>query len=266
MGDSNPLQSLRAPITAVLSIFIVFAVTNLHEADADPNRANFKFYVFSIIFWALCISVAAWKSPQAQAASSMTFTLTAFLATRLQSEFALTAFTARQMQRESGLTPDIEYSDFGSIGPTLWTLSGIMCGAAFATAWTMSRNADRRPEEIDSIFHPQRVISSGAACITPFIMLIAPYSSHSFISTNTTNFAIMAFLSGFLLTALSVISPTAPLFLLIITLTWMHIANTSEHARDVSIEAISFPLIAIAATAGLFTMHSFKSPWSQKSR
>jgi len=45
----------------------------------------------------------------------------------------------------------------------------------------------------------------------------------------------------------------------------MHIANTSDHARDVSVEAISFPLIAIAATAGLFTMYNFKSPWPRKS-
>ena len=43
------------------------------------------------------------------------------------------------------------------------------------------------------------------------------------------------------------------------------LANTSEHARDVSVEAISFPLIAIAATTGLFTMYSYKSPWSRKS-
>ena len=259
MSDSNPLQSLRAPITAALSVFATFSIIDLIDANDDPNTGPLVVHVIPFIFWATCISIAAWKSPQALAASSITFTLTAFLATRMQSDFNPTVFIKEQtLLRYKGST-------FPSVGPTLWILSGIMCGATFATAWTMSRNADRRPEEIDSIFHPQRIISSGAACIIPFIMLIAPYSSHSFISTNTTNFAIMAFLSGFLLTALSVISPTAPLSLLIITLTWMHIANTSEHARDVSVEAISFPLIAIAATTGLFTMYSFKSPWSRKS-
>lgn len=265
MGDSNPLQSLRAPITAVLSIFIVFAVTNLHEADADPNRANFKFYVFSIIFWVLCISVAAWKSPQAQAASSMTFTLTAFLATRLQSEFALTAFTARQMQRESGLTPDIEYSDFGSIGPTLWTLSGIMCGAAFATAWTLSHHADRTPDEIDSIFHLDRIIGATLACIFPLMGMLTSSSYYSGAHTINAGTVILMFLSGFSLTALAVISPIGPVSFLIITMAWIHITHSSEQNRDVSIEVISFPLIAIAATAGLFTMYSFKSPWSRKS-
>ncbi|WP_150116243.1 hypothetical protein [Actinomyces oris] len=265
MGDSNPLQSLRAPITVVLSIFIVFAVTNLHEADADPNRTNFKFYVFSIIFWALCISVAAWKSPQAQAASSMTFTLTAFLATKLQSELALTAFEARRMQRESGFTPDIEYGDFGSIGPTLWTLSRIMCGATFATAWTLSHHADRTPDEIDSIFHLDRIIGATLACIFPLIGIIASSSYYSGAHTINAGTVILMFLSGFSLTALAVISPIGPAAFLAITLTWIHITHSSEQNRDVSVEVISFPLIAIAATVGLFTMYSLRNPWSRKS-
>ena len=265
MSDSNPLQSLRAPITAVLSILIVFAATNLHDAEADPNRTSLKFYVFSIIFWALCISVATWKSPQAQAASSITFTLTAFFATRLQSEFALTAFEARRIQRESGATPDIEYSDFGSIGPTLWTLSGIMCGATFATTWTLSHHTDRTPDEIDSIFHLDRIIGATLACIFPLIGLIASSSYHSDTHTINAGTVILMFLSGFSMTALAVISPIAPAAFLAITLAWIHITHSSEQNRDVSIEVISFPLIAIAATAGLFTMYNFKSPWSRKS-
>lgn len=265
MSDSNPLQSLRAPITAVLSIFIVFAVTNLHDADADPNRTNLKFYVFSIIFWALCITVAAWKSPQAQAASSITFTLTAFLATRLQSEFALTTFEARRLQRESGAAPNIEYSDFGSIGPTLWTLSGIMCGATFATAWTLSHHADRTPDEINSIFQPDRIIGATLACIFPLMGLIASSSYYSGTHTINAGTVILMFLSGFSLTALAVISPIAPAAFLAITLAWIHITHSSEQNRDVSIDVISFPLIAIAATVGLFTMYSLRNPWSRKS-
>ena len=265
MSDSNPLQSLRAPVTAALSIFIVFAITNVHDADADPNRTNLKFYVFSIIFWALCITVAAWKSPQAQATSSVTFTLTAFFATRLQSEFALTAFEARQMQRESGAAPNIEYSDFGSIGPTLWVLSGIMCGATFATAWTLSHHSDRTPDEIDSIFHLDRIVGATLACIFPLMGLIASSSYHSDTHTTNAGTVILMFLSGFSLTALAVISPIAPAAFLAITLAWIHVTHSWEQNRDVSIEVISFPLIAIAATAGLFTMYNFKSPWSRKS-
>lgn len=265
MSDSNPLQSLRAPITAALSIFVVFAITNIHNAGADPNKANLKFYVFSVVFWALCISIAAWKSPQAQAASSITFTLTAFFATRLQSEFALTSFVATRMQRESGVAPDIEYSDFGSIGPTLWTLSGIMCGATFATAWTLSHRADRTPDEIDSIFHLDRIIGATLACVFPLMGLIVSNSYHSGTHTINAGTVILTFLSGFSLTALAVISPIAPAAFLAITLAWIHITHTSEQNRDVSIETISFPLIAIAATVGLFTLYSFKSPWSRES-
>ena len=266
MSDINPLKSLRAPITAVLSIFVVFAISNLRDAGADSNRASLSFYVFSIIFWSLCIGVAAWKSPQAQAASSITFTLTAFVATQLQSESTLTAFVARRMQLESGAEPGIEHSDFTSTGPTLWALSGIMCGATFATAWTTSHHADRYPDEIDSIFQPDRIFAATAACIFPLLGLIASNGFQSDTPTINTGTIILTFLSGFSLTALTAISPIAPISFLGITLAWIHITNNAEHTRDVSMEVISFPVIATAATAGLFTMYNRKKPRSTKSK
>ena len=95
--------------------------------------------------------------------------------------------------------------------------------------------------------------------------LIASSSHHSGTHTINAGTVILMFLSGFSLTALAVISPIAPAAFLAITLAWIHITHGSEQNRDVSIEVISFPLIAIAATASLFTMYSFKSPWSRKS-
>ena len=259
MSDSNPLQSLRAPITAALSVFTIFSIIDLIDANDDPSTGPLAVHVISLIFWAICISIATWKSPQALAASSITFTLTAFLATRMQSDFDPTVFMKEQTL--------LRYKDstFPSIGPTLWILSGIMCGATFATAWTMSRNADRTPDEIDSIFRLDRIIGATLAGFFPLMGLIASNSYHSSTHTINAGTVILMFLSGFSLTALAVISPIAPTAFLAITLAWIHITHSSEHARDVSVEAISFPLIAIAATTGLFTMYSLKSPWSRKS-
>ena len=170
------------------------------------------------------------------------------------------------MQLESGAEPGIEHSGFTSTGPTLWALSGIMCGATFATAWTTSHHADRYPDEIDSIFQPDRIFAATAACIFPLLGLIASNGFQSDTPTINTGTIILTFLSGFSLTALTAISPIAPISFLGITLAWIHITNNAEHTRDVSMEVISFPVIATAATAGLFTMYNRKKPRSTKSK
>jgi membrane protein len=242
MSGIKAFQPLRAPITAVLSIFIVFAVADLHGVGPEYNSTDSSLSVFAIIFWALCIGAAAWNSPQAQAASCMVFTITAFMATQLQSG-----------EGDGN-------SDFTSTDPTLWALSGIMCGSTFATVLTSSRNSDRRPEEIDSIFQPDRAIISVLAPILPIMFLIAPSDSPSGLFTGNTGTALLMFLPGFFMAALAAISPVSSLSFLGITLTWIYVADSEESTWHSHIETVSLPLVAIAATAGLFTMYSYKKP------
>ena len=72
--------------------------------------------------------------------------------------------------------------------------------------------------------------------------------------------SVITFLCGFAMTAFAGISPFIPPIYLVITLVRYHTFNDAEAARSYLAGILPIPLLAISATAGLFTMYHYKKP------
>ena len=186
--------------------------------------------------------MATYNSPQAQGAASAAFTVTALI---------------------GKITP--ENSEYGQsalseISPFLWVLSGITCGSAVATCTTISRTSKHH----STLSLTDQFLGRIAVAILVSLLASAPLVStsrpHLWASPGQASMSVITFLCGFAMTAFAGISPFIPPIYLVITLVRYHTFNDAEAARSYLAGILPIPLLAISATAGLFTMYHYKKP------
>ena len=242
MNEIKPFQPLQVPATITISAFAVIALTEMRELDPDSASFDLSTVIASIIFWTISVGATSWNSPQAQGAASGIFTITALIGERMPGS------------REYG------QDDLAGIAPTLWVLSGVMCGSAVATCTTINRMSKLRSSLGIKDLNFDRISVATLSCL----LASAPLASSSYprlwVSSGQLGAAVTAFLCGFAMTALAGMVPFISWIYLAITLGRYYTFDDAEAARTYLIEVLPIPLLAVSTTAGLITMYHYKKP------
>ena len=242
MNEIKPFQPLQVPAAITVSAFAVIALTEMRELDPDSASFDLSTVIASIIFWTISVGVASWNSPQAQGAASGVFTITALIGERMPGS------------REYG------QDDLAGIAPTLWVLSGVMCGSAVATCTTISRASKLRSSLGIKDLNFDKISVATLSCL----LASAPLASSSYprlwVSSGQLGAAVTAFLCGFAMTSLAGMVPFISWIYLAITLGRYYTFDDAEAARTYLIEVLPIPLLAVSTTAGLITMYHYKKP------
>ena len=126
MNEIKPFQPLQVPAAITVSAFAVIALTEMRELDPDSASFDLSTVIVSIIFWTISVGAASWNSPQAQGAASGVFTITALIGERIPG------------------SSEYGHDELAGISPTLWVMSGVMCGSAVATCATVNQMSKLR--------------------------------------------------------------------------------------------------------------------------
>ena len=126
MNEDKPFQPLRIPAAVIISAFTVIALTEIYGLDTESTSFDLPTTIVILIFWMISTGVATWNSPQAQGAASAVFTITALIGEMIPT------------------SSEYDQGDLSRISPTLWILSGIMCGSAVATCTAINRMSKHR--------------------------------------------------------------------------------------------------------------------------
>ena len=247
MNEDKPFQPLRTPAAVVISAFTVIALTDMYGIDTESTSFDLPATIITLILWMTSIGAAAWNSPQAQGATSAVFTITALIGERMPT------------------SSEYGQDDLSKMSPTLWVLSGIMCGSTVATCTAINRMSKHRP----SFGIKGLIFDKIAVVILVSILASAPLVSsshpHLWASSGQLGTAITAFLCGFAMTSFAGLLPFTPLIYLPVTVGRYYLFDDTEAARSYLVEALPIPLLAISATAGLFIMYHDKRPRSTTS-
>jgi len=240
MNEIKPFQPLQVPAAIALSAFAIIALTELHGLDPDSDSFDSFAAFTAIVFWTISAGVATYNSPQAQGAASAAFTVTALI---------------------GEITP--ENSEYGQsalsgISPILWVLSGIMCGSVVATCTTISRTSKHH----STLSLTDQSLGRIAVAILVSLLASAPLVSMSpsrlWTPPEQASTSAITFLCGFAMTSFAGVSPFIPPIYLAITLGRYYTFDNEEAARTYLAGILPIPLLAISATAGLFTMYHYK--------
>lgn len=242
MNEIKPFQPLQVPAAITVSSFAIIALTEMRELDPDSASFDLSTVIASIIFWTISVGVASWNSPQAQGAASGIFTITALIGERMPGS------------REYG------QDDLAGIAPTLWVLSGVMCGSAVATCTTINRMSKLRSSLGIKDLNFDKISVATLSCL----LASAPLASSSYprlwVSSGQLGAAVTAFLCGFAMTSLAGMVPFISWIYLAITLGRYYTFDDTEAARTYLTEVLPIPLLAVSTTAGLITMYHYKTP------
>ena len=247
MNKDKPFQPLRTPAAVIISAFTVIALTDMYGVDTESASFDFTATIVTLILWMTSIGAAAWNSPQAQGAASAVFAITALIGERMPT---------------SG---EHNQDDLSGISPTLWVLSGIMCGSAVATCDTINRMG----KSLSTPRIKDQLLERIGIAILISILASAPLVSSShprlWVSSGQLGTAITAFLCGFAMTSFAGLLPFTPLIYLPVTVGRYYLFDDAEAARSYLVETLPIPLLAISATVGLFSMYHDKRPRSTAS-
>ena len=242
MNEIKPFQPLQVPAAITVSAFAIIALTEMRELDPDSASFDLSTVIDSIIFWTISAGAASWNSPQAQGAASGVFTITALIGERIPG------------------SSEYGHDELAGIAPTLWVLSGVMCGSAVATCTTINRMSKLRSSLGIKDLNFDKISVATLSCL----LASAPLASSSYprlwVSSGQLGAAVTAFLCGFAMTALAGMVPFISWIYLAITLGRYYTFDDAEAARTYLIEVLPIPLLAVSATAGLITMYHYKKP------
>ena len=244
MNEDKPFQPLRIPVAVIISAFTVIALTEIYGLDTESTSFDLPTTIVILIFWMISTGVATWNSPQAQGAASAVFTITALIGEMIPT------------------SSEYDQGDLSRISPTLWILSGIMCGSAVATCTAINRMSKHR----SSLDIKGLILDKIAVVTLVSILASAPLVSASYprlwASSGDLGAAITAVFSGFAMTSLAGMAPSVSLIYLAITISRYYTFDDADAARSYLVETLPLPLLAISATAGLLTMYHDKRPRS----
>ncbi len=247
MNEDKPFQPLRIPAAVIISAFTVIALTEIYGLDTESTSFDLPTTIVILIFWMISTGVATWNSPQAQGAASAVFTITALIGEMIPT------------------SSEYDQGDLSRISPTLWVLSGIMCGSAVATCTAINRMSKHH----SSLDIKGLILDKIAVVILVSILASAPLVSASYprlwASSGDLGAAITAFFCGFAMTSLAGMAPSVSLIYLAITIGRYYTFDDADAARSYLVETLPLPLLAIPATAGLLTMYHDKRPRSTTS-
>ena len=247
MNEDKPFQPLRIPAAVRLVGFTVIALTEIYGLDTESTSFDLPTTIVILIFWMISTGVATWNSPQAQGAASAVFTITALIGEMIPT------------------SSEYDQGDLSRISPTLWILSGIMCGSAVATCTAINRMSKHR----SSLDIKGLILDKIAVVTLVSILASAPLVSASYprlwASSGDLGAAITAFFCGFAMTSLAGMAPSVSLIYLAITIGRYYTFDDADAARSYLVETLPLPLLAISAIAGLLTMYHDKRPRSPTS-
>lgn len=242
MNEIKPFQPLQVPAAITVSAFAVIALTEMRELDPDSASFDLSIVIASIIFWTISVGAASWNSPQAQGAASGVFTITALIGERIPG------------------SSEYGHDELAGISPTLWVMSGVMCGSAVATCATVNQMSKLRSSLGIKDLNFDKISVATLSCL----LASAPLASSSYprlwVSSGQLGAAVTAFLCGFAMTALAGMVPFISWIYLAITLGRYYTFDDAEAARTYLIEVLPIPLLAVSTTAGLITMYHYKKP------
>ena len=242
MNEDKPFQPLRIPAAVIISAFTVIALTEIYGLDTESTSFDLPTTIVILIFWMISTGVAAWNSPQAQGAASTVFTITALIGERMPGS------------REYG------QDELAGIAPTLWVLSGVMCGSAVATCTTISRASKLRSSLDIKDLNFDKISVAALCCLLASAPLISSSYPRLWVPSEQLGAAVTAFLCGFAMTSLAGMAPFVSWIYLAITLGRYYTFDDAEAARTYLTEVLPIPLLAISSTAGLLTMYHYKKP------
>ena len=192
MNEDKPFQPLRTPAAVIISAFTVIALTDMYGADTESASFDLTATIVTLILWMTSIGAAAWNSPQAQGAASAVFAITALIGERMPT------------------SSEHNQDDLSRISPTLWVLSGIMCGSAVATCDTINRMG----KSLSTPRIKDQLLERIGVAILVSILASAPLISSShprlWVSSGQLGTAITAFLCGFAMTSFAGLLPFTP--------------------------------------------------------
>ena len=242
MNEIKPFRPLQVPAAITVSAFAIIALTEMRELDPDSASFDLSTVIDSIIFWTISAGAASWNSPQAQGAASGVFTITALIGERMPG------------------SSEYGHDELAGIAPTLWVLSGVMCGSAVATCTTINRMSKLRSSLGIKDLNFDKTSVATLSCL----LASAPLASSSYprlwVSSGQLGAAVTAFLCGFAMTALAGMVPFISWIYLAITLGRYYTFDNAEAAGTYLADILPIPLLAISATAGLLTMYHYKKP------
>ena len=242
MDEIKPFQPLQVPVAIALSAFAIIALAELHSLDPGSDSTDSFTALTTIVFWTISAGVTTYNSPQAQGAASAVFTVTALIGEIMPAD---------SEHRQSILS---------EISPILWVLAGIMCGSAAATCTTISRTSNLH----STLGLKDRLLETIEVAILASILASAPLVSTSpsrlWTSSGQASMSAITFLCGFTMTLFAGMSPFIPLIYLVITIIRYYTFDNTEAAGTYLADILPIPLLAISATAGLFTMYHYKKP------
>ena len=247
MNEDKPFQPLRIPAAVIISAFTVIALTEIYGLDTESTSFDLPTTIVILIFWMISTGVAAWNSPQAQGAASAVFTITALIG------------------EKTPTSSEYDQGDLSRISPTLWVLSGIMCGSAVATCTAINRMSKHHSTLSITDQLLGRIVVAILASLLASAPLVSTSPSHLWATPGQTSMSVITFLCGFAMTALAGMVPFVSWIYLAITLGRYYTFDDAEAARSYLVETLPIPLLAISATVGLFSMYHDKRPRSTTS-
>ena len=213
MNEIKPFRPLQVPAAITVSAFAVIALTEMRKLDPDSVSFVLSTVIASIIFWTISMGVASWNSPQAQGAASGVFTITALIGERMPGS------------REYG------QDELAGIAPTLWVLSGVMCGSAVATCATISRASKLRSSLDIKDLNFDKISVAALCCLLASAPLISSSYPRLWVPSEQLGAAVTAFLCGFAMTSLAGMAPFVSWIYLAITLGRYYTFDDAEAAR-----------------------------------
>jgi len=146
------------------------------------------------------------------------------------------------------------------ISPILWILAGIMCGSAAATCTTISRTSKHH----STLSITDQLLGRIAVAVLASLLASAPLVSTSpsrlWAAPGHRSMPVITFLCGFAMTSLAGMAPFISWIYLAIPLGRYYPFDNAEAAGTYLADILPIPLLAISATAGLFTMYHYKKP------
>jgi len=242
MDEIKPFRPLQVPVAIALNAFVIIALAELHSLDPGSDSTDSFTALTTIVFWTISVGAASWNSPQAQGAASGVFTITALIGERIPG------------------SSEYGHDELAGISPTLWVMSGVMCGSAVATCATVNQMSKLRSSLGIKDLNFDKISVATLSCL----LASAPLASSSYprlwVSSGQLGAAVTAFLCGFAMTALAGMVPFISWIHLAITLGRYYTFDDAEAARTYLIEVLPIPLLAVSTTAGLITMYHYKKP------
>ena len=242
MDEIKPFRPLQVPVAIALSAFAIIAFAELHSLDPGSDSTDSFTTLTTIVFWTISAGVATYNSPQAQGAASAVFTIIALIGERIPGS------------SEHG------QNELAGISPTLWVLSGVMCGSAVATCATINRMSKLRSSLNIKDLNFDKISVATLYCLLTSAPLFSSSYPRLWVSSGNLGVAVTAFLCGFAMTSLAGMVPFISLIYLTITIGRYNSFDDSEAALNYLADILPIPLLAISATAGLLTMYHYKKP------